>query len=424
MDRRSDKQGPGRQITTKKVDQNVQSCNRTRCSGRMKNSQNSIIGSSDKPKCPNPPFRSSIRNETTRKPVVNNPITAASVRSPYLNSKTISHSQVKLDPSDMSRCGSSSASSSNVGPRKISHRPVSSYVPSSSRSSEQRQYNSESTLKKRRSLEGESSSSRGERKTKTASPADSTTRRSTIVNPRTRVYNRQNGGNNSSVTEHAVVVPEIRDNELLQFSTSSSRSFSLSGNSSDNPSDMMPFASDEREFTRFLNDDDDVFRQFDMGGINEMLLALGRIEQDEELTDADLLELETTLFLGGLNLYDRHREMRLDIDDMSYEELLALEERMGTVSTAIPHEALSKYLTRSIYEAGPLKVQITGSVDDGDDIKCSICQEEYVIGDEIGTLVKCKHGYHETCITRWLQLKNWCPVCKASAAPSQSASSL
>lgn len=32
-----------------------------------------------------------------------------------------------------------------------------------------------------------------------------------------------------------------------------------------------------------------------------------------------LLVLETNLFLGGLNSYDQHRGMRLDIDNMSYE---------------------------------------------------------------------------------------------------------
>ncbi|KAL3650973.1 hypothetical protein CASFOL_007376 [Castilleja foliolosa] len=422
MDRRSNKEGPGRPVTTKKVDQNAQSCNRTRCSGKIKNSQNTMIGSSDKSKSPKPSFRSSVGNETTRKPILNSSNATTSGKSPYLNSKTKLRSQVKFDPTEMARCGSSSVSSSNVGPRKISHPPISSYVPSTSRSSERRQYNCESTMKKR-SLEGESSSSRGERKNTTASPVDSVTRRSTTVNARTRVYNRQNGRNSSSVTERAVAVSGTCDNGLLQLSESGSRQFSISSNDSDNLSDTMPFESEEHQFMRFMTDDD-MFRQFNMGGMNEMLLALGRIEQDEELIHVDLLELETTLFLGGLNLYDRHREMRLDIDDMSYEELLALEERMGTVSTAIPQEALSKCLTRSLYEAGPSKVQITGSVDDGDEITCSICQEEYVTGDEIGTLVECKHEYHTTCVNRWLQLKNWCPVCKTSVASPQSASAL
>lgn len=32
-----------------------------------------------------------------------------------------------------------------------------------------------------------------------------------------------------------------------------------------------------------------------------------------------LLVLETNLLLGGLGLHDQHRDMRLDIDNMSYE---------------------------------------------------------------------------------------------------------
>lgn len=32
-----------------------------------------------------------------------------------------------------------------------------------------------------------------------------------------------------------------------------------------------------------------------------------------------LQALETSLFLSGFNIYDQHRDMRLDIDNMSYE---------------------------------------------------------------------------------------------------------
>ena len=48
-------------------------------------------------------------------------------------------------------------------------------------------------------------------------------------------------------------------------------------------------------------------------------------------------------------------------------------------------------------------------------------QEEYAFGDEVGRL-ECEHGYHVVCINQWLRLKNWCPICKASAAASQSSS--
>ncbi|XP_038984939.1 uncharacterized protein LOC103701523 isoform X2 [Phoenix dactylifera] len=111
------------------------------------------------------------------------------------------------------------------------------------------------------------------------------------------------------------------------------------------------------------------YQHFNIEGIAEVLLALERIEHDEELTFEQLLALGTDLFLDGLNFHDQHRGMRMDIDNMSYEELLALEEKMGTVSTALTEEALSKCLKRSIY--------MPASTGCEEDIKCSICQEAF-----------------------------------------------
>ncbi|GMI89519.1 hypothetical protein like AT4G31450 [Hibiscus trionum] len=161
---------------------------------------------------------------------------------------------------------------------------------------------------------------------------------------------------------------------------------------------------------------------YNTDGIAEVLLALERIEQDEELTYEQLLVLETSLFLNGLNFYDQHRDMRLDIDNMSYEELLALEERMGNVSTALSEEAMSKCLAKTVYEVTSLEGAKVSCEVEKDDVKCSICQEEYVVGDEVGRL-QCEHRYHVGCIQQWLRVKNWCPVCKASAEGKQSSCS-
>uniref|UniRef100_A0A7N1A4P1 RING-type E3 ubiquitin transferase n=1 Tax=Kalanchoe fedtschenkoi TaxID=63787 RepID=A0A7N1A4P1_KALFE len=163
------------------------------------------------------------------------------------------------------------------------------------------------------------------------------------------------------------------------------------------------------------------FRHYNMSGIAEVLLALDRIENDEEMSFEELLVLESNLFIGGLSFHDQHRDMRLDIDDMSYEELLALEERMGSVSTALSEEALAKCINKTIYK--PKSSESSFSEMDGrqDDTKCSICQEEYATGDEMGRL-HCKHSYHSDCIDQWLRQKNWCPICKSSAATSSSSS--
>ncbi|GJZ01513.1 E3 ubiquitin protein ligase MBR2-like protein isoform X1 [Tanacetum coccineum] len=153
--------------------------------------------------------------------------------------------------------------------------------------------------------------------------------------------------------------------------------------------------------------------------IANVLLALERIDQDEGLTLEQIMLLEGNSFLGGLNLNDQHRDMRLDIDNMSYEELLALEDEIGIVSTALSEEELSKCVRMSVYK--PLRTKEQRMRDDWcmDNTKCSICQEEFIAGDEIGR-VGCDHGYHAECIDQWLRLKNWCPICKVSAKPSES----
>jgi len=54
------------------------------------------------------------------------------------------------------------------------------------------------------------------------------------------------------------------------------------------------------------------------------------------------------------------------------QELLALEEKMGTVSTALSEEALLKSLQSSIYRPNDESDDICQNKDD--DVKCSICQ--------------------------------------------------
>ena len=85
--------------------------------------------------------------------------------------------------------------------------------------------------------------------------------------------------------------------------------------------------------------------------------------------------MDRSALYGSRNLYDQHRDMRLDIDNMSYEviislplrftlshylfsinqnywheqELLALGERIGNVSTGLSEDLILKCLTESIY---------------------------------------------------------------------------
>ncbi|CAI9769126.1 unnamed protein product [Fraxinus pennsylvanica] len=111
-------------------------------------------------------------------------------------------------------------------------------------------------------------------------------------------------------------------------------------------------------------------------------------------------------FINGFaEMHDRHRDMRLDVDNMSYEELLALEERIGNVSTGLSEEKILRSM-------GQRKCEPFGSPPNLE--PCCICQEDYIAGDDIGIL-DCRHKFHTKCIKQWLTLKNLCPICKTTA---------
>ncbi|GLJ38613.1 hypothetical protein SUGI_0787280 [Cryptomeria japonica] len=132
-------------------------------------------------------------------------------------------------------------------------------------------------------------------------------------------------------------------------------------------------------------------------------------ERHNRMIPEDVLLFDQSAFYGAIDLHDQHRDMRLDVDNMTYEELLALEERIGNVNTGITEESTLKCLKIRTYSSSK-------KLSDPDETsqKCSICQEEYEDDEELGTL-ECGHDHHTECIKKWLLQKNECPICKASA---------
>lgn len=128
---------------------------------------------------------------------------------------------------------------------------------------------------------------------------------------------------------------------------------------------------------------------------------------------AEIMMFQSSLMMGGRSEgYDRHREWRLDVDRMSYEELLELGDKIGYVSTGLREDEILRCLRKTKHAIlDALSSRFSTEID----WKCSICQEEYEPGDEVGKL-ECGHSYHLCCITQWLLQKNACPVCKVAAA--------
>ncbi|KAJ6822841.1 E3 ubiquitin-protein ligase Arkadia-like [Iris pallida] len=131
-------------------------------------------------------------------------------------------------------------------------------------------------------------------------------------------------------------------------------------------------------------------------------------EEAEEYEDAEESDYESDS--------DLHGDMRLDIEDMSYEQLLALEESMGDVNTGISEDSILKNLKTSV--CAPLALTLSplssGSLLNE---RCTVCLVEYEEEERIGTL-DCGHSYHADCIKEWLLIKNQCPICRTRAVAS------
>ncbi|XP_057782913.1 E3 ubiquitin-protein ligase MBR2-like isoform X2 [Salvia miltiorrhiza] len=132
--------------------------------------------------------------------------------------------------------------------------------------------------------------------------------------------------------------------------------------------------------------------------------VLSAMRRGAPLRDEDYMLIDP--FVNGFaELHDQNIDMRLDVDNMSYEELLALQEQIGNVSTGLSEEKIR----------GSMKKRMCGAVKASQAMEpCCICQEDYVAGDDIGIL-DCGHEFHTSCIRQWLILKNICPICKNTA---------
>ncbi|XP_042007600.1 E3 ubiquitin-protein ligase MBR2-like isoform X3 [Salvia splendens] len=134
--------------------------------------------------------------------------------------------------------------------------------------------------------------------------------------------------------------------------------------------------------------------------------VLDLMRRGEGLRLEDMMILDQSVFFGMGDVHDRHRDMRLDVDNMSYEELLALGERIGDVSMGLNEETIMARLKQRKYGDRRADQAVTEP--------CSICREEYNNEEDLGTL-ECGHEFHRDCVKQWLMHKNLCPICKRAA---------
>ncbi|KAG0571427.1 hypothetical protein KC19_VG010700 [Ceratodon purpureus] len=105
----------------------------------------------------------------------------------------------------------------------------------------------------------------------------------------------------------------------------------------------------------------------------------------------------------------------VDPDNMSYEELIALGEAVGTESKGLNSQSIAA-LQQFTY--------VSDSKDNtSDQEQCVVCRLEYEDGDKMLSL-PCKHQYHFECIRQWLERNKVCPVCSAEVMSESSTSEI
>ncbi|XP_039138624.1 E3 ubiquitin ligase BIG BROTHER-related-like isoform X2 [Dioscorea cayenensis subsp. rotundata] len=140
------------------------------------------------------------------------------------------------------------------------------------------------------------------------------------------------------------------------------------------------------------------------------------------LQDAEEQEIAARLMaFAGLNDWgvEHHRAHHagnprdawqdVDPDELSYEELVALGEVVGTESRGLSADTIAS-LPSVGYKAE--------SAQDGDTDPCIICRMDYEDGDSL-VVLSCKHAYHSDCINKWLQINKLCPVCSTEVSTSE-----
>ncbi|ONK80284.1 uncharacterized protein A4U43_C01F15930 [Asparagus officinalis] len=157
--------------------------------------------------------------------------------------------------------------------------------------------------------------------------------------------------------------------------------------------------------------------------VNEEELNPADFESDEAfaraLQDAEEREVAVRLMgVTGLNDCEkdfsfnisRNREAWQDVDpdELSYEELIALGEVVGTERRGLSVDTIAS-LPSVTYKAQ--------SSQDANTDQCVICRLDYEEGDSLVEL-SCKHLYHPECINQWLQINKVCPICSCEVSTS------
>ncbi|KAK1883937.1 E3 ubiquitin-protein ligase RNF165, partial [Dissostichus eleginoides] len=95
----------------------------------------------------------------------------------------------------------------------------------------------------------------------------------------------------------------------------------------------------------------------------------------------------------------------------SYEELLQLEDRLGSVSRGAVQTTIERFTFPHKYKKRKPQHLKTGEEEETDvDEKCTICLS--MLEDKEDVRLPCMHLFHQGCVDQWLATSRKCPICR------------
>jgi chromosome segregation ATPase len=123
-------------------------------------------------------------------------------------------------------------------------------------------------------------------------------------------------------------------------------------------------------------------------------------DKNDELENK-INDLADELDENGIDLEQSIGVPQPNVDEMTYEQLLELEEQIGSVSRGLTEEEIKglkhdKFIKNKFLED-----------------KCIICQYNF---SELESVVglPCKHCFHFACLKPWVEKEHHCPLCKTN----------
>ncbi|RZC30272.1 NEP1-interacting protein 1 isoform E [Glycine soja] len=98
----------------------------------------------------------------------------------------------------------------------------------------------------------------------------------------------------------------------------------------------------------------------------------------------------------------------------------AVQSQMGAVETSFDEvqnifdTGGSKGLSGDLVDKIPkIKITTDNNVDaSGDRVSCSVCLQDFMLGETVRSLPHCHHMFHLPCIDKWLFRHGSCPLCR------------